>query len=337
MPHLPATFSKQGIRCLLFDLGDTLWYREDQERWEQLESASNRRAADLLRSYTTATRLPLSDERSLEQRLRQTFDEQIRTMIRSAPLLEPDGSQAMQRVLRMWGIESADSALSSALFEALRVRVPHSRTLFADALTTLAELRRRGFLLGVVTNRLWGGEPFYQDLATMGLLDYFESPHIAISGNLGIRKPNPDIFGHVLQTLQVSPPETAMIGDSLSADILGAQPLGITAIWRPKPWLRAWALAQVNTASIPANNQPYPLSRETFPGIDTADAQIEERTPYADKVPQGMYITDDDYILARADNSRDYLEQFRHGEIRPDYVIGQLTDLLEIFPGAAQP
>lgn len=337
MSYLSESLRTQRIRCLLFDLGDTLWYRQDRERWEQLESESNQRAARLLRQQSGASLLPAIDDRALGQRLRQAFDEQIRAMIHCTPLLEPDASLALQSVLRRWDVHSIDASLGQALFEALRVRIALSRTLFADTLTTLAELRRRGFLLGVVTNRLWGGAPFHQDLATIGLLDYFELPHIAISGDLGIRKPNSQIFEHVLHSWQVLPEETAMVGDSLSADIVGAQSLGIMAIWKPKPWLRAWALTQAATAPTPPDNQPRTRSSGAFPGIDTADAQIEERAAHADKVPTGMYITDDDYILARANNSRDYLEQFRHGEIQPDHVIGQLADLLEIFPKVGQP
>lgn len=336
MPHMPENFGGQGIRCLLFDLGDTLWYREDQESWEKLESASNRRAAELLRGHIDPARLPSNDDRSLGQELRQDFDEQIRAMIRSAPLLEPDAGQAIVNVLRKWDVGEVAGSLGGALFEALRVRIPNSRPLFADAISTLAELRRRGFLLGIVTNRLWGGKPFHEDLATIGLLDYFEMRHIAISGDLGMRKPNPRIFTHVLHTFSVSPQETAMIGDSLSADILGAQPLGITAVWKPKPWLREWALAHVTSGPARTHTQSYPLSYGAFPGIDTADAQIEEREKDASTPPKGVYVTDDDYILARADNSRDYLEQFRCGEIRPDHVIGQLAELLTIFPEAAR-
>ena len=326
----------RSIRCLLFDLGDTLWYRDDQENWEKLENVSNRRAAGLLRQYIAAALLPASDDQALGQRLRRAFDEQVRAMIRRAPLQEPDVSQAICAALYTWGIDGTGRELGRALFEALRVRIPHSRPLFADSLSTLAELRRRGFLLGVVTNRLWGGAPFHEDLATLGLLDYFELPHIAISGDLGIRKPNPRIFEHVLQTLQVAPQETAMIGDSLSADILGAQPLGIMAIWKPKPWLREWALAHVAAEPVHAKSRSHLLSLDTFPGIDTADAQIEERSGDTGGSLQGMYITDDDSILARSDNGRDYLEQFRHGEIRPDHVIGQVSELLKIFPRAAQ-
>jgi FMN phosphatase YigB (HAD superfamily) len=322
-----------GIRCLLFDLGDTLWYRESQESWEKLEGASNQRAVDLLRLHIDPTYLPQIDDRALGRRLRQTFDAQVRDAIRNNPLLEPNPLQAASCILQSWGLAQPADALCNALFEALRVRILNSRPLFADALSTLAELRRRGYVLGIVTNRLWGGELFLEDLRLIGLLDFFDLKHIAISGDLGVRKPNPQIFEYTLNSLQVRPQESAMIGDSLSADVLGAQPLGICAIWKPKPWLSAWAIE--HAAGLPAQNNSYPQSTTagTFPGEDTADTQIAESLETSSSLPKGMLVTDDDYILARANTGRDYLDQFRHGEIRPDRVIAQLADLLEIFPG----
>jgi HAD superfamily hydrolase (TIGR01509 family) len=322
-----------GIRCLLFDLGDTLWYRENQEIWERLEGASNQRAVDLLRQHIHPARLPQIDDRALGRHLRQIFDSQIRDAIRRNPLLEPDPLQAAACILQNWGLAQPSNALCTALFETLRVRILNSRPLFSDTLSTLAELRRRGYALGVVTNRLWGGELFLEDLRLIGLLDYFDLKHVAISGDLGIRKPNPHIFQYALNAFQVKPQEAAMIGDSLSADVLGAQPLGIFAIWRPKPWLSAWAIE--HAASLPAhgNSHPQTPSASTFPGEDTADTQIAEPLETARPLPGEMLQTDDDYILARANTGRDYLDQFRHGEIRPDRIIAHLADLLEIFPG----
>lgn len=322
-----------GIRCLLFDLGDTLWYRESQESWEKLEGVSNQRAVDLLRQHIDPARLPQIDDRALGRRLRQAFDAQIRDAIRANPLLEPNPLHATACILQTWGLDHPGDALCAALFEALRVRILNSRPLFADALPTLAELRRRGYALGIVTNRLWGGELFLEDLRLIGLLNYFDLKHITISGDLGIRKPNPQIFQHTLQALQVTPQETAMIGDSLSADVLGAQPLGILAIWKPKPWLSTWAIEYA--ASLPEQNDArrQATSAGAFPGEDTADTQIAESLETHGLLPEGMLVTDDDYILARANTGRDYLDQFRHGDIQPDRIIAQLTDLLDIFPG----
>lgn len=327
----------RGIRCLLFDLGDTLWYREDQDGWEKLEGASNQRAIDLLRQHIDPAFLPKLDNQSLGREFRQAFDKQIRVMIRCAPLLEPDPVQAISRVLLEWGLAEVGKSLCASLFEALRVRIPNSRPLFADALPTLAELRRRGYLLGIVTNRLWGGQPFHEDLQSIGLLDYFDARHIAISGDLGIRKPNRRIFEYALNSFRVAPGETAMIGDSLSADVLGSQPLGIYTIWKPKPWLSKWAVEHAASQPAPANMQRPQHPSSAFPGEDTADTQMTDGQVEASMRPRGMLVTDDDYILAHANMSRDYLEQFSHGEIRPDHVIAQLSDLLEIFSGAAQP
>jgi len=331
------TLVERGIRCLLFDLGDTLWYRESQEGWDKLEGASNRNAIALLRRHANPSLLPELDDEALGHALRRAFDAQVRATIRTEPLLEPDAIHAVACVLQRWGLGETDRSLCHSLFEALRVRIPNSRPLFPDTLSTLAEMRRRGYLLGIVTNRLWGGKPFLEDLRAIGLLDYFDLAHIAISGDLGLRKPNPRIFEHVLKALRASPQETAMIGDSLSADILGAQPLGIYAIWKPKPWLSTWAREHAASQPLPSASGRPQLPSGAFPGEDTADMQIAEPLETPDAPPKGMYITDDDYILARANTSRDYLEQFRQGKIRPDRIISQLSELLEIFPGAAQP
>jgi HAD superfamily hydrolase (TIGR01549 family) len=327
---MSETYARRKIRCLLFDLGDTLWYRQNQEIWENQEGLSNQSTGQLLRWHLAAPLFPALTDRELGQRLRQEFDAYVRDAIRAAPLFEPHAAEAVAAVLQDWQAVPVDATVPTQLFESLRVRVPASRPLFADVLPTLAALQARGYLLGIVTNRVWGGEPFYEDLRAIGLLEYFDPSAIAISADLGIRKPNPRMFEHVLEFLHVSPWETAMVGDSLSADILGAQSLGIYAIWKPKRWLREWALAHAAQMAQPlqAVARGAPLSCGTFPGMDTADAQI----PVHAEPGGGLLATDDDYILARAEMGRDYLEQFRRGEIRPDCVIGELSRLLDLFP-----
>jgi HAD superfamily hydrolase (TIGR01509 family) len=54
---------------------------------------------------------------------------------------------------------------------------------------------------------------------------------LAISDAIGIRKPRPEIFEAVLAELDVAPAEALHVGDSLSADIGGAAPLGIRTAW----------------------------------------------------------------------------------------------------------
>ena len=97
------------------------------------------------------------------------------------------------------------------------------------------------FNWAVVSNRHWGGKLFQEDLQTLGLLEYFDPRHMAISVDLGIRKPNPAIFLHTLNALNVPPEQAVMVGDSLLSDIVGGKMLGIFTVWKPKPSVRTQA------------------------------------------------------------------------------------------------
>ena len=221
------------IRCILFDLGSTLWTSKDKTALLNMEHTSNQKAMQILRSFANDKELSSMESKSLGTLLRRTIEQQIRFETRQNPGYEPDFVLVTMEVLRQLGISKVDRTLGEDIYEALRIRNFESRLLFDDTLSTLADLNQRGFILGVVTNRHYGGRPFYEDLQTMGLLDYFEYDHMAISADLGIRKPNPAIFMHALNRLNVPPEEAAMVGDSLKADILGAKMLNILAIWKP--------------------------------------------------------------------------------------------------------
>jgi len=54
---------------------------------------------------------------------------------------------------------------------------------------------------------------------------------IICSRDLGVRKPNPRIFRHVLRELGVEPEEAVHVGDNIEADMDGAEGVGITPIW----------------------------------------------------------------------------------------------------------
>ncbi|MGH2583553.1 MAG: HAD family hydrolase, partial [Dehalococcoidia bacterium] len=105
----------------------------------------------------------------------------------------------------------------------------YGRTLFPDTIPTLDELRRRGYRLGVVTNRALGGPRFRDELGDDGLLDRFET--IAVSCDDGWLKPHPALFQRSLDDLELSPEEVVMVGDNLRADVMGAKALGMTAVW----------------------------------------------------------------------------------------------------------
>ena len=311
------------VRCILFDFGDTLWFRGDEHNWKRLEIAANQRAVALLRKHVAPERLPALDDLTLGQRLREAFDEQVRAVIQSRPGFEANGPLMVLQTLHTWGIDGMDEAIGRAIFEAFRVRIPESRPLFEDTHSTLAALQRRGFLLGIASNRLWGGKPFHEDVQSLDLFKYFGPGAVAISADLGIRKPNPAIFLHALDALRVPPHEAVMVGDSLRADIVGALNLGMFAVWKPKRVLHSRVKAYMRSTG------QFSSSAQT---LDTAPPEpgTQMGGSAGGDVPAGMHVTDDDYMLAQL-KSRDSLDQFFNGEIKPDLIIEHLSELLDVF------
>jgi HAD superfamily hydrolase (TIGR01662 family) len=97
-----------------------------------------------------------------------------------------------------------------------------------DAAPTLQVLAEQGYRMAIISNA--GDDRDVQALVEKtGLRHYFEL--VLSSAAAGYRKPNPRIFTQVLEQMQVLPAEAAMIGDTLGADILGAQNSGILDIW----------------------------------------------------------------------------------------------------------
>ena len=285
----------RNVRCILFDLGSTLWTSKDERLMLASERIANLRAVvELFRFQGTGVYAGM-DVDELGKVLRKSFEKQIRVKTRQLVEYEPDFVQAAMDALQQIGMSDVTHECGEALYEALRVRTPDIRVLFDDTLSTLAALKERSYLLGVVSNRHFGGTPFHEDLRTMGLLDFVELQHMAISADLGIRKPNPDIFLHALNSLNVSPEEAVMVGDSLRADIAGAKGLDILAIWMPKASLRAEALAAMRASG---QAQQHVLTDDF---LLTYTRQLEKR---------GRQTPD---------------------HVRPDRIIECLSDLLALF------
>lgn len=131
-----------------------------------------------------------------------------------------------------WTIALADHGVTdAALAEELGVRFGEERRLrheaFADARPALDALRRT-HRLGLVTN---GASCLQREkLAGAGLAeDDFDV--VAISGDLGVAKPRPEVFAHTLAQLGVGAAQAVMVGDSLERDVRGAEACGIRGIW----------------------------------------------------------------------------------------------------------
>jgi HAD superfamily hydrolase (TIGR01549 family) len=306
-------------RCILFDLGSTLWERKDQAALQASEQAANEVALAIVRSLPHSKKLFASAKDELGSLLRETIERRIRKKKRQDREHEPDFALITMEALQELGLEEADRDTGEAIFEALRVRIPAIRVLFEDTLTTLTVLKERGYLLGVVTNRDYGGQPFYEDLSQMGLLDYIDYATMAISADLGVRKPHADIFMHALNALHVTPEEAAMVGDSLRADIVGAKKLHLLAIWKPKATLRARARAAYAASSEQLAHEPGYKEDAVQSTIDAQHLQdLEEPS--------------NEYVLSYALQRLEPLTPAQRSVLIPDAIIRNLSDLLSLFP-----
>ena len=69
----------------------------------------------------------------------------------------------------------------------------------------------------------------YQKLTNSGLLPYFSK--VFVSDQLGVAKPNIYFFDYVVKSLHATKNQCCVIGDSLEADIKGAQKSGIDSVY----------------------------------------------------------------------------------------------------------
>jgi HAD superfamily hydrolase (TIGR01549 family) len=113
--------------------------------------------------------------------------------------------------------------LAEALFAAFSD--PAGYRLFDDARPALEALAGRGLRLGVVSNF----EPWLEDVLALEGVDHLFAA-VAISGKLGVAKPDPEIFLAALAEAGADPAATVHVGDQPANDVAAARAVGITPV-----------------------------------------------------------------------------------------------------------
>ena len=214
------------ITTALFDLGDTLWHFPALPPAIEIRTETMRRIGRVLKSWD----VPLEGElRFLGRDIRLGVEKADRASYES-DCVSPDFNEVVRGIAAEKGLH-IDYEQAVALWDAWNIGgLALGRTMFPDAFETLDWLRNRGIRIGCVTNRVFGGPRFAEELRELGLDRYFEST--AVSCDLGYMKPHPRIYEHVLAEMGVEPAEVVMVGDSLRADVQASQALGMTGVWR---------------------------------------------------------------------------------------------------------
>ncbi|MEW8987718.1 MAG: HAD family hydrolase, partial [Bacillus sp. (in: firmicutes)] len=229
------------IKAIFFDLDDTLLWdaksikdafeatcKVAQERYgldpEQFEEAVREAARELYSSYETYEFTQMIGINPFEGLWGNFLDEHddFRKMAAIVPTYRKD---AWTNGLKKLGID--DPEFGHELAE----RFPQERRktpfVYEETFATLDALKGNYKLL-MLTN----GSPDLQNTKldiTPELVPYFDK--ILISGDFGRGKPDPTIFEHALELMNVNKDEVLMVGDNLMTDIIGANTVGIKSVW----------------------------------------------------------------------------------------------------------
>lgn len=128
-----------------------------------------------------------------------------------------------QDVLARLGHADDGLRLAEALFASFSD--PASYRLFDDVRPALDELAGRGITLGVVSNF----EPWLADILALHGIDHLFAT-VAISGVLGVAKPDPRIFEAALAEAGADPSATVHVGDQPANDVAASRAVGITPV-----------------------------------------------------------------------------------------------------------
>ena len=90
-----------------------------------------------------------------------------------------------------------------------------------------AGLRRRGYLLGIVTDTMYPVEWKMRRLSKAGVAEFIDV--VACSTVLGVHKPDPAMYLNALQQAQLTPGESAFVGHD-ATEITGARQAGIVTV-----------------------------------------------------------------------------------------------------------
>ncbi len=92
-----------------------------------------------------------------------------------------------------------------------------------DVKSTVIELHKRGYTLGIIANTITETEiPDWMEAD--GLTQYFKA--VVLSSKVGTRKPDPEIYWEAARRVGVDPSRCAYVGDNPSRDVEGTQRAG---------------------------------------------------------------------------------------------------------------
>jgi putative hydrolase of the HAD superfamily len=203
------------FRYILFDLGGTLMHA--LEDWGPVFQAGD----EALTKKLGENHIVL-DSKVFRHRIHEYYAQ------RDKDFQETTYHFVLRELLSELGYAEVDESILRSALDALYAVTQKNWQLETDTLETVQQLKSQNYQLGILSNA--GDDKDVQELIEgFGIRSYFD--FVVTSAACFYRKPHPRAFELALAHWNIAPHEAIMVGDSLVADIHGAQQLKMKTIW----------------------------------------------------------------------------------------------------------
>jgi HAD superfamily hydrolase (TIGR01549 family) len=227
-----------AIQGVIFDLGHTLMHLDGT--WPEMFEHG---AQDLARFLEIQE--PDIDTEALT---RTWLDRRRDGFIRAQETMrEVTAEDSMRWSLARVGLSDPSPTLMAGAIDAFFAYEEDHWFADQEAIPVLRTLSDRGLRLAMLSNATH--DPLIQRLVDRLGFRPWLNPALS-SAKTGIRKPDPAAFSPILEAWDSRPAWIAMVGDTLEADILGAQRAGMRTVW-----LRSRKDARQEESAIPSASQ----------------------------------------------------------------------------------
>ena len=208
------------IDGILFDLGSTLIENENIP-WPELHLLCLNAGYQFLRKENYPVS-PLENFTDNYLNIRSHFRDRA-----GISLQEWVVTDAIKELLQTDGLDGGPG-LAAEFFEAYYQPVAEQLTIFDDTLPVLAELRKQGKKLGLISNTIFPENYHQRELERFGLQGFFD--FTIFSSSFGFRKPHASIYLKGIELLELPTGNILFVGDRYIEDYIGPRAVGLQAM-----------------------------------------------------------------------------------------------------------
>jgi putative hydrolase of the HAD superfamily len=203
------------IRHILFDLGGTLMHARGD--WLPVFKRADQALTNQLREHHITL-----DAKVFRARLHEYYSQ------RDKDFQETSYHFVLHELLKELGYAKVAESTVRAALDAMFSITQSNWILEDDTAETIQQLKSQNYKLGIFSNA--GDDKDVQMLVeNFGIRSHFD--FVLTSAACYYRKPHARAFEIALAQWSIPPEDAAMVGDSLEADIFGANNLGMQSIW----------------------------------------------------------------------------------------------------------